>query len=78
MSLAPPAPELLTALYVFLASDRSRHVSGRLLSASGGYVGLFYPPKEAPLAFRGEADGPWAFDALADALEGAPALAGER
>ena len=79
VSLAPPAPELLTALYVYLASDRARHVSGRLLSATGGYVGLFDRPRESPLAFRDvDAEGPWTFDALVGALEATDALGGAR
>lgn len=75
VSLAPPAPEELTALYVFLASDRARHITGRLLSASGGYVGIFDPIRETPLAFRSvEKEGAWRFDELAEALSQAPAL----
>lgn len=68
-SLDPPGPEQLGALYAFLASDRAAGITGRVFSASGGYVGLFAEPSEALLVLRDTArDGAWEAGALADAL----------
>ncbi len=76
-SLDPPEPEHLGPLYVFLASDRARGITGRLFSASGGYVGLFAEPGEQLLVYRDHArEGVWGADALADAICAAPAFTG--
>jgi NAD(P)-dependent dehydrogenase (short-subunit alcohol dehydrogenase family) len=52
VSLDPPEPRYAAPIYVFLASDRSRGVSGRVFSASGGYVGVFAQGAEKLLAYR--------------------------
>ncbi len=66
-SLAPPDPEHVGPLYVFLASDLAKDVTGRLFSASGGYVGLHAQGGESLLAFRDvDRDGPWPVEALAE------------
>jgi len=66
VSLSPMAPELVGPLYVYLCSDLSRQVTGRVFSASGGYVGLHATPgKETLLAFRDAAEGPWPLGELA-------------
>jgi NAD(P)-dependent dehydrogenase (short-subunit alcohol dehydrogenase family) len=65
-SLAPPDAEHVGPLYAFLASDLAEGITGRLFSASGGYVGLHVPAGETLLAFRDPADGPWPVDALAE------------
>ena len=65
-SLHPTPPELVAPFYVWLASDRSRAVTGRIFTAAGGYVGLHAADgREAPLAFRDAAEGPWPVAALA-------------
>jgi 3-oxoacyl-[acyl-carrier protein] reductase len=68
-SLDPPEPEHLGPLYVFLASDRAREISGRLFSGSGGYVGVFAENRETLLAFRDHrSQGIWDVEALAEAV----------
>lgn len=67
--LAPPPPEAVTPLAVYLASDGSAAISGQVFVAAGGYVGWFPEPKEEPLAFRWhESEGPWTVDELARLL----------
>ncbi len=65
-SLAPPPPEHTASLYVVLASDFARDITGRLFSAAGGYVGLHGAPSEELLAFRDEASGPWPVRSLGE------------
>ncbi len=66
-SLAPPEPEHVGPLYVFLASDLAKDVTGRLFSASGGYVGVHAKGGESLLAFRDvDRDGAWPVQELAD------------
>jgi NAD(P)-dependent dehydrogenase (short-subunit alcohol dehydrogenase family) len=68
-SLTAPGPEHIAPLYAFLASDAAAGVSGRLFSASGGYVGEFSPQAESLVAFRDvAASGAWPLDALAEAM----------
>ena len=68
-SLSAPGPEHVAPLYAFLASDAADGISGRLFSASGGYVGVFAPASESLLAFRNaETEGPWPVEALAAKL----------
>jgi NAD(P)-dependent dehydrogenase (short-subunit alcohol dehydrogenase family) len=68
-SLSAPGPEHVAPLYVFLASEAAEAITGRLFSASGGYVGVFAPASESLLAFRNaETEGPWPVDALAATL----------
>ena len=68
-SLNPEPPELVAALYAWLASDASAPVTGKIFSAAGGYVGVFVEPKEEPLAFRNAAaDGGWTLQALTDQI----------
>ena len=68
-ALDPPDARFVGPLYVFLASDRAAGVTGRLFSASGGYVGLFAEPTESLLAFRDHRrHAPWTQDELTTAL----------
>ncbi|MDG2303962.1 MAG: SDR family NAD(P)-dependent oxidoreductase [Candidatus Binatia bacterium] len=64
-SLAPADPEHAAPLYVLLASDLARDVTGKLFSAAGGYVGVHAAPTETLIGFRQEADGPWPVEELA-------------
>lgn len=69
-SLAPTSPELVGPLYVYLASERSADWTGRIFTASGGYVGLHARAgAETLLAFRGADDGAWPVEALAGEIE---------
>lgn len=57
-------------LYAFLAGDRARGLTGRLFTATGGYVGLQAGPAgETLLAYRDVAEGPWPVEALAARIE---------
>jgi 3-oxoacyl-[acyl-carrier protein] reductase len=66
-ALSPPAPEGAAPIYAFLASDRARHVTGRLFSAAGSYVGLFAEPVETLVALE-PSGGVWELEALSDAI----------
>jgi len=69
-SLAPPGPEHVGPLYAFLAGERARPLTGRLFTASGGYVGLQTGVgSETLLAYRDIADGPWPVEELARRIE---------
>jgi NAD(P)-dependent dehydrogenase (short-subunit alcohol dehydrogenase family) len=71
-SLFPHPPEHVGSLYAYLASDLAGHVTGRIFTASGGYVGLHDPGGgETLLAFRDTADGPWLVADLATSLSAA-------
>ena len=65
-SLSPPDPEHVGPLYAFLASDLAEGITGRLFSASGGYVGLHATAGETLLAYRDPAEGPWSVEGLAE------------
>ncbi|MDJ0849673.1 MAG: SDR family NAD(P)-dependent oxidoreductase [Myxococcota bacterium] len=68
-SLAPPDAQHVGPLYVFLASDLAKDVTGRLFSASGGYVGLHARAGESLLAFRDvEKQGAWPLEELAEQI----------
>jgi len=65
-SLAPAGPEHVGPTYVFLASDLSHPLTGRLFTAAGGYVGIQAGVGgETLLAYRDAAQGPWPVEALA-------------
>lgn len=72
---APPA-EGCAPIYGYLLSDHASHITGRLFSAAGGYVGVFARAEERAIGVREEGDGTWTIDALADAVaknpEGSP------
>jgi NAD(P)-dependent dehydrogenase (short-subunit alcohol dehydrogenase family) len=77
-SLDPPDPACVGAIYAFLAGPDSDGISGRIFSASGGYVGVFDPMRERLLAFRDpRRDGAWSPDALAAVLLASEGLGGE-
>lgn len=63
---ADMSPENITPLAVYLASDRSGWLSGRVLSAQGRTVGLYSNPEEIAVVENPE---PWSFDQISTALE---------
>lgn len=63
---ADMSPENIAPLAVYLASDRSRWLSGRVLSAQGRSVGLYSNPEEIATVSNAT---PWSFDELGAALE---------
>ncbi|MAG34074.1 MAG: short-chain dehydrogenase [Deltaproteobacteria bacterium] len=67
-SLAPHEPEHVGPLYALLASPAARGVTGRLFSASGGYVGLHQSGREIPLAYRDVNEGAWPLRLLGEAV----------
>lgn len=63
-------PEHLGPMYALLASELSCSLTGRLFTASGGYVGLQTGVGgETLLAYRDVAQGPWPVEALAQRIE---------
>jgi len=71
-SLAVAGPEFVGPFYAYLASDLSRELTGRLFTASGGYVGLQSGVGgETLLAWRDVAEGPWPVEELARRIEAA-------
>ena len=69
VSLDPPEPRFAAPIYAFLASDRARDISGRLFSASGGYVGVFAQGAEKLLAYRDHRGAePWQVAEIAAAI----------
>ena len=67
-SLTPPDASHVGPMTVFLASDLSRGVTGRIFTARGGYVGLHREVGEELLALRDESAGVWPVDELAERL----------
>ncbi len=64
-SLDAPPPEHAAALYLYLASDLARAVTGEIFIAAGGFVGKFARPAPAPLGYRDHQDTPpWSVDEL--------------
>jgi NAD(P)-dependent dehydrogenase (short-subunit alcohol dehydrogenase family) len=69
VSLDPPEPRFAAPIYAFLAGERARAITGRLFSASGGYLGVFAQGREMLLAYRDHrAAAPWAVDEIAAAV----------
>ncbi len=63
---ADMSPDNIAPLAVYLASDRSRWLSGRVLSAQGRSVGLYSNPEEIATVSNPT---PWSVDELGAALE---------
>jgi len=70
-SMNPKDPYLLTPLVVYLSSDASAHISGRVFSIAGGYIGLFPEPEEVFLGYKDEEkDGLWTMDEITKLMPG--------
>ncbi|MBB5918270.1 NAD(P)-dependent dehydrogenase (short-subunit alcohol dehydrogenase family) [Nocardia transvalensis] len=64
-SLDAPPPEYAAAVYLYLASDAARRVSGEIFVAAGGFVGRFAKPEMKPLGYRDHNQaGPWSPEEL--------------
>ena len=63
-SLRVAGPEFVAPMYAWLAGPGSAHVTGRILSATGNFVGEFPRPKEAELFERPNSEGPWQLSEL--------------
>jgi len=71
-SLDPPEPRFVAPLYAYLASDLAGDVTGRVFSASGGYVGVFATGAETPIAYRDHRRAePWTVAEIAAAVAAA-------
>jgi NAD(P)-dependent dehydrogenase (short-subunit alcohol dehydrogenase family) len=57
-SLRPADPAYVASAYVYLAGARSAPLTGQLLAAAGGYLGVFDPPHERLVAWRDADDRP--------------------
>ncbi len=69
VSLDPPEARFVAPLYVFLASERARGLSGRIFSVSGGYLGVFAEITEKALTCRDHRGAePWDVDQIAAAV----------
>lgn len=68
-ALDPAPPEYVAALYAFLASASSEHISGQIFSAAGGFIGRFEPQQASFVAYRDHADtAPYSFAELSELL----------
>ncbi|MGV9675719.1 SDR family NAD(P)-dependent oxidoreductase [Nocardia sp. NPDC003482] len=64
-ALDAPPPEYAAVLYLYLASDASRSVSGEIFIAAGGFVGKFGRPVAEPLGYRDHThEKPWTIEEL--------------
>ena len=57
-----PPPEMTVPLFVYLASDAARHITGQVINISGEKVSLFPQPRPVRSAFR---SGGWTAEELA-------------
>ena len=64
---AKPAPESVSPLVVFLASDAARHITGQVINIGGDRVALFPQPRPVRTAIR---PGGWTAEDLAGVWEG--------
>ena len=60
------SPDNIAPVALYLASERSDWLTGRVVSAMGFHVGLYENPQEVR---RLSSPGPWPYDMLADAIE---------
>ena len=65
-------PEYAAPLYVYLASDPAKHITGQILVAAGGFVGRFDRQTPSLLAYRDHHDSPpWSLTELDGMLSAA-------
>ncbi|GAA4675882.1 SDR family NAD(P)-dependent oxidoreductase [Gordonia humi] len=58
VALDPAPPEYVAPLYAYLASDLASDVTGRIYSASGGFIGRYPEFEPEFVAYRGHRDEP--------------------
>jgi NAD(P)-dependent dehydrogenase (short-subunit alcohol dehydrogenase family) len=64
-SLDAPPPEYAAALYLFLATDAAREITGEIFIAAGGFVGAFPRPAMTAIGYRDHArQPPWSLAEL--------------
>jgi 3-oxoacyl-[acyl-carrier protein] reductase len=69
IALNPPDASLLAPLVVYLASNESAHINGRVFSVFGGYIGLFPEPAEVMLGYKDpDTQGLWTIDEIAKCM----------
>jgi len=69
-SLSPGPPELVGPFYAVLAGVEDARITGKLFTATGGYVGLHGSGgQETLLAYRDAGDGPWPVADLARRID---------
>jgi NAD(P)-dependent dehydrogenase (short-subunit alcohol dehydrogenase family) len=61
------SPDNIAPVALYLASERSDWLTGRVISSAGFEVGLYENPQ---IIRQLSAPGPWEYDRLADAIEG--------
>ncbi|MFT3900902.1 MAG: SDR family oxidoreductase [Gordonia sp. (in: high G+C Gram-positive bacteria)] len=68
-ALDPAPPEFVAPLYVFLASEHGKAITGQIFSAAGGFIGRYEPAQPTFIAYRDHKDSaPYSLDELADLL----------
>lgn len=68
-ALDPAPPEYVAALYVFLASDAAREITGQVFTAAGGFIGRYEPQQASFIAYRDHKDNaPYTLAELAELL----------
>ena len=64
-ALDAPPPEYAAPLYVYLASDEAKDITGRIFIAAGGFVGEFKRQTPGIIGYRDHRDAPpWTLDEL--------------
>lgn len=68
-ALDPAPAEYVAALYVFLASDAAREITGQIFTAAGGFIGRYEPQQASFIAYRDHKDNaPYTLAELAELL----------
>jgi len=59
-----PAPEYVAPLFVYLASDKSSSINGRIFHITKGKVAIYQEPVEQFTMYKADGDGMWTVDDL--------------
>ncbi|MFW0795486.1 SDR family oxidoreductase [Gordonia sp. CPCC 205515] len=69
-ALDPAPPDYVAALYVFLAGDGARHLTGQIYTAAGGFIGRYDPQQPTFVAYRDHQEtAPYGLEELAALLK---------
>ncbi|UGT64512.1 SDR family NAD(P)-dependent oxidoreductase [Nocardia asteroides] len=64
-ALDAPPPEYAAQLYLYLATDRAKDITGQIFIAAGNFVGRFDRPTPSLVAYRDHnGEPPWSLDEL--------------